>query len=286
MITEMLDSGRGDVNWIFNEDGLEAPCTSLSLAHHPIIVKKLLDAKAYRPHDCQSVFRAACTKLQLESVKMLLDAGMMPFGETSRGAMYYAFHAECTDEQADDKTAIVNLLMSAKGNISSPKGWDPLNECLQADYSTNRAAIVKGMLLSGRNLLGHSCKYTKDPFFFSCTHPKRDPDVVSLFLDRGQSNNDISNAMRYLIGSPGFNKHTVQSSLCPQRSRDILQMLIHAGACLYIILGKRTLLIMMTDEYSRVPDGLAAIMIGDILDAMTAQLLRPPPAICSRAERK
>jgi ankyrin repeat protein len=115
IVANMINTGnKADVNSVFQDgDGYR---TALSYASKPEIVRMLLDAKAdVNPKGCASVIHEACTAFQPESVKMLLDAGAHPYEEIRSACSPYmrTLMFKCTEETADAKLAVVNLLLAA-----------------------------------------------------------------------------------------------------------------------------------------------------------------------------
>jgi hypothetical protein len=79
------------------------------------MVRLLLDARAsVNPQQgYQTTLRGACEQLQIDSVKMLLEAGADVNQGGRHSALYYAVCAECPDDRLSDKMDLINLLFRA-----------------------------------------------------------------------------------------------------------------------------------------------------------------------------
>jgi hypothetical protein len=105
----------------------------LSCASCPVIVNKLLDAKA-RVDDLRiHSITAACENFEPESVQLLLDARAW-FEEELDCAMA----AHCPDDRIDDKIAVLNMLVDAGLNRPGQGGFIDRYKAAQALYTCTR----------------------------------------------------------------------------------------------------------------------------------------------------
>jgi ankyrin repeat protein len=100
----------------------------LSYASDPTIIRLLLNAKADVTIDDSDdpVMGAAIEELQLESVKMLVEAG----AGRSKRSFRYALELSCTDDKVDDKIAIINLLIDVGASTRDVYAWDNVNSAM------------------------------------------------------------------------------------------------------------------------------------------------------------
>jgi hypothetical protein len=143
-LSELVESGTCDVNRVFEHSSI------LSYASDPDIVKCLLDANARINHDIdESVLKASCSKLQPQSVELLLNAGATLNGTTGHHrSLVTAIRAPCSDDQADIKYALINLILNTPGSQTRDlgAGASALHVCATSYSTTNRTVSAKALL--------------------------------------------------------------------------------------------------------------------------------------------
>jgi ankyrin repeat protein len=173
----------------------------ISRASDAVVVKLLLDANAVvdNPRH-ESVFQEACGKLRVESVKLLLEAKAdMNSVRPEFGALELAIRAPCTDEQVEDKTALIKLLIEAGARTRHStlqqgtrfrrhrEHSTALGYCMDAGDDSNRAATLKALLLHDPSLMYPY--YQETPLLLACKAVHRDPAVFRVLIDAGDNVN-------------------------------------------------------------------------------------------------
>jgi ankyrin repeat protein len=231
----LIDSGKCDVNreirTYISDITLRHPL--LSLAHDPAVVRLLLDAKAVVNREgCETVFQASCTQFSFDSVMMLLEANadVNGGGPWALSALQWAARAPCTDEQADEKADILELLIDAGANtIRMWKSDSILEMCMNSGTSANRVVTAQTLLANVPSLWIHGY-WRETPLMLACKTYIRDPAQFRGLIDAG----DDANARdKYGVSVLGYLfKHANNGSgvHSARKTREILHMLLDQGA--------------------------------------------------------
>jgi ankyrin repeat protein len=270
VVATLIDHGKCNVNQCKKE--LYKRMTDWPLISHasdPIIVKLLLDAEAVVDNrHYESVFAASCRNLRLDSVKMLLEAK----ADVNRGyyggtTLQHAICAPCTDEQAEDKVAIIKLLIEARAHTCGLRRHrTALGACMDAPESSNRVITAKALLFHDPNWKTPREANDEVPLLIACRASERDPAVFRALIDAGEDVNWMNPIIACLILRLGddFTKHS------PRITRDILHMLLDAGANPFIESEGLTLLMLVLRyelyEDDRGTDAVHSVLISYLLE--------------------
>jgi ankyrin repeat protein len=238
--------------------------TALSYASDPVMVKMLLEAKAdVNPEDCDTVFKAACEKLNIEAVKMLLDAGATAVG-VAKGAVP---HVPCPDKQAEDKIAILNLLLDAEGDACGDKEQSAvLRECTRAVDGTDRVMTVNALLSRNPRLL----EYEEDGDTLLMSLVKRvgketgpRPPLIKAVLEHGANVNARDKREKPVLF------RVFDSTLFHyQDKREVMRMLLDAGADATVVACDKSVdITLLMSIVMYVDDFASSIFISDVLDS-------------------
>jgi ankyrin repeat protein len=273
------------VNEVINkDDGLDEfnECTALCRASDPEIIKLLLEAKSdVNPEGCESVMKAACQTINVDAVKMLLDAGASPIGEEDQWSpLYHVIHARCADhKQVEDKVAIINLLLAAGADPWCIGGERPaLHDAICSADDLGRIDMMRALIQHDSSLLQQQDEEDEQtPLMVAVSTDKRCASVVKVLVDAGADVHDTDALSRPILFVLllAHVKRVSKDYVC--RIRDILNVLLGAGADMTACDDEgRTLLLsgfLTHTQYSNdVPDAHCSAFISIIVNAFNRAL--------------
>jgi ankyrin repeat protein len=192
VVKKFLEKVDGNVNCVAERRpdlSFRAPCTALSRASDPAVIRFLLDAKAdVNPKRCDTVLRGACRKLRPDAVKMLLAAGATVSGTGKMGAasaLYDAVYAECTNDGVNDKVEVINLLLRAGVNTRDCGGGKSVLHIPDLDHNSsyNLAAAFAVLSAHDPGLVHARDAKGATPLVRVCTHDYVDIGVAKMLLE-------------------------------------------------------------------------------------------------------
>jgi ankyrin repeat protein len=193
VVKKLLEKVDWNVNCVaepFPELSINAPCTALSRASDPAVIRFLLRAKAdVNPKRCDTVLRGACRKLRPDAVKMLLAARAKVSGTGKMGAasaLYDAVYAECTNDRVSDKVEVINLLLRAGVNTRDCGDGKSVLHIPDLDYdsSYNLAAAFPVLLAHDPGLVhARDAKGATPLLYMMSIHDFFDRGLVKMLLE-------------------------------------------------------------------------------------------------------
>jgi ankyrin repeat protein len=241
----------------------------ISWASDPVVVKLLLDAKAVVDNpDNETVFAAACQELRVDSVKMLLEAKADVNAGRTMPALQHTIRASCTDEQAEDKVAILRLLLEAGADTRRFfRSANALESCIGASESSSRAITAKALLLHDLSLMNWSENGT--PLVYACEVEQKDPALFKVLIDAGDDVNACNDKgfsiIALLLATLRGKKWPILHP--PRATRESMHVLLDAGADPLFYMNGYTLVMMVLLEPRRIyTDAACNILLTDILE--------------------
>jgi ankyrin repeat protein len=256
--------------------------TLLSHVFEPVIINKLLDAKAdVNPPTASTVLRSACQKLRPDAVKLLLDARASPGDATSAstppllGAMevQYPLGLEGAEMRQNHYT-VINLLLAAGATTR----WlvdqtSALSICVEHQDGPD-SAILAGLLLQHDPEL----LMLPDPFGHTPLEAaimSDNVDMVRALVDFGVFPSDFAGTVKntpILFYVYGMNERHWTALGNLSNSRQILHILLNAGfdPTLRDPQGLTLLMAAVTDDIPEyvIDDGASGIFIMDVIRAV------------------
>jgi ankyrin repeat protein len=273
IVAALVAHSRCNVNQHTSFPSIEGTiyCPLISEVSDPVVVKLLLDAKAVVDNpDNETVFQAACERLRVDSVKMLLKAKADVNAGRVIPALQRTIRASCTDEQAGDKVAILRLLLEAGADTRRfCRSANALESCIGASESSNRAITAKALLLHDPSLMNWSENGT--PLIYACRSSNRDPALFKVLIDAGDDVNAcdkrgfsiIALLLTTLRGDSSLSLYP------PRETRESMHVLLDAGADPLFYMNGYTLMMMVLLEpvYGvTYTDAACNILLTDILE--------------------
>jgi hypothetical protein len=309
VVAALIAHGKCDVN----QHEVE-PCAGkakgfplISKTSDPDVIRLLIDAKAEvdnpkigglmaSDQKYETVFATACTKLRVDSVKVLLEAkaDVNGGGNTQATALQHAIRAPCTDDQVKDKFALIKLLIESGAHtrgfirgstvlqlILAVQTGGPshlaqhsyaLGYCMDADDSCNRVITAKTLLRHDPKK--YSCNGTT--LLFACNALHRDPAVFRVLINGGDKVNAYDTSGHTILSRLLTSLEGERGAHPPRATQQVLLMLLDAGADPR--LGSRSATLMMilssgdsmnTGRYMNCyTDSICSILISDILESI------------------
>jgi ankyrin repeat protein len=289
LVDQYINSGF-DVNDV-NDDQYD-DASALSFASNPIIVKKLLDAKADVNNEYISVLTAACKDFQPESVKLLLDAGARVSSNSgeltlcvgagfSSGSdnfyspMEYVMSALCPADRLDDKIAVINLLVDAEiNNVSYETPDSALHVCIRECKDANVDVIIKALAKRYPYMFERRDDQNETPLETVITG--RVPQSVAKFKALIEAGVDVSPMLSVAGDAPLFAYVFCSSHVRSADIRDILRIFLHANIDVTACddYGMTLLMWMMiaTDTYGlfdtvrQMPDRMTSMLCAETIE--------------------
>jgi ankyrin repeat protein len=227
-----------------------------------------------------STLTAACSELNYDAVKMLLDAKACAKGSYPRlGPLYHTILAECTDAQVNHKIAILNLLLdngaSSGSAPDSCEGCTALHECVGAPEETMPGVSMEVLINRNPDLLEQRNDDGWTPLMSAMFYKHREVSRIKVLLDAGA---DVHTTCT--TGTVFHSLFIHFSHHSPRQTRDIARLLLNAGAdptvadaegvtvLMTILLVQDHYMGCCSDATSSEFDAIQCIFIRDILDYM------------------
>jgi ankyrin repeat protein len=269
LVKHVLDRGQCNVNTVIDASiapGMN-PATALSRAADPSIVKMLLDAKAdVNPAGCDTVLKTACEMFKPDAVKALIDAGAAVNGtDIGMPPLYSVLTARCTDNQVDDKIAVLTHLLDAGAKTADVyAGFSALHLCVRAESFTNNLATVKALLGCQPSLLECTDNDGFTPLMTAVNADRKDIDIVKALIDAGADVNarNTKTSVLFLLFTAGMLSFALVAN---KPKRDILRLLLDAGADPRVPGEDGMTLIMQVKKDIMGNDHACNMLIGDII---------------------
>jgi ankyrin repeat protein len=201
------------------------PFPLLGHAHDPAIICMLLEAKA---PVTSLALAGACSKLRPDAVRVLLEAGAPPGGD-SWAPVETVVTAECTDEQIKDKIELINMLVKAGARTHTVD--TALFGCLRSS-TVCKPEIVTALHACDPGMIEVVCHDSK-PLWQALALDRVPATVVQTLLDLGADLTPGSHAggrspLQTVLYAPDADlKPNVRSA---RRVREKMRLLLHAGA--------------------------------------------------------
>jgi hypothetical protein len=174
--------------------------------------------------------------------------------------------APCTDRQADDKIAIINLLLDSGAGTRDSHGDSVLGTCLRLEPAHHNVTAMQTLMQRDPSLLVLRDSNNQEPLMYAIN--RCPPVMIKTLIDAGADVNIVDIHGRSVFQRIFDKQRQGSHRSNPREKRDILRLLLDTGADPMASTAKEgmTLPMWIVSESHEVPDYAISILIGDMFD--------------------